>query len=315
MRSCAWPLRLLPLLLLTLPAVAQARYSYTTNDGAIRITGYAGPGDAVTIPSTIDGLPVTSIGNSAFSGASLTSVTIPDGVTNIGDYAFGGCWRLASVTIGNSVTSIGDSAFNACHSLTSVTIGNSVTSIGDYAFDHCLSLTGVTIGGNVTSIGQSAFGGCLSLASVTIPGSVTRIGAEAFASCNSLSAVYFQGNAPALGGPCVFDGGCDATAYYLPGTAGWGSTFGGLPTALWTLPCPLILNHGSSLGVQTNGFSFIISWATNLSVVVEASTNLANPAWTPVATNTLSSGASYFTDPQWRNYPGRFYRVTSAPVQ
>ena len=292
MRSCAWPLRLLPLLLLTLPAVAQARYSYTTNDGAIRITGYAGPGDAVTIPSTIDGLPVTSIGNSAFSGASLTSVTIPDGVTNIGDYAFGGCWRLASVTIGNSVTSI-----------------------GDYAFDHCLSLTGVTIGGNVTSIGQSAFGGCLSLASVTIPGSVTRIGAEAFASCNSLSAVYFQGNAPALGGPCVFDGGCDATAYYLPGTAGWGSTFGGLPTALWTLPCPLILNHGSSLGVQTNGFSFIISWATNLSVVVEASTNLANPVWTPVATNTLSSGASYFTDPQWRNYPGRFYRVTSAPVQ
>ena len=63
--------------------------------------------------------------------------------------------------------------------------------------------------------------------------------------------------------------------------------------------------------MQTNGFGFIISWATNVSVVVEACTNLANPIWSPVGTNTLTGGSSYFSDPQWTNYPARFYRLRS----
>jgi hypothetical protein len=76
-------------------------------------------------------------------------------------------------------------------------------------------------------------------------------------------------------------------------------------------PNPLILNHSSSFGVKTNRFGFIISWATNVPVVIEASTNLANPTWSPVATNTLISGTSYFSDPRWTNYPTRFYRLRS----
>src|SRR5262249_35114705 len=100
-----------------------------------------------------------------------------------------------------------------------------------------------------------------------------------------------------------------ATVYYLPGTMGWGTTFGGLPTALWSLPYPVVLENGPYFGVQTNGFGFVISWATNLSVVVEASTNLANPAWIPVGTNSLSNGSSYFSDPNWTKYPSRFYRL------
>jgi hypothetical protein len=63
--------------------------------------------------------------------------------------------------------------------------------------------------------------------------------------------------------------------------------------------------------VQSNDFGFIVSWATNLPVVVEASTSLANPTWSPVATNTLTSGSAYFTDPQWTNYPAHFYRLRS----
>jgi len=109
----------------------------------------------------------------------------------------------------------------------------------------------------------------------------------------------------------VFYNDNNATVYYLPGTAGWGATFGGRPTALWFLPNPLILNFGPGFGVQTNRFGFIISWATNSSVVVEASTDLGNPVWSPVATNTLTGGASYFSDPQWTNYPARFYRLRS----
>ena len=99
------------------------------------------------------------------------------------------------------------------------------------------------------------------------------------------------------------------TVYYLAGTTGWGPTFDGRPTALWLLPYPLVLSSGPNFGVQTNRFGFLISWATNVSVVVEASANLTAPTWSPVATNTLTGGTSYFSDPGWTNSPRRFYRL------
>lgn len=73
----------------------------------------------------------------------------------------------------------------------------------------------------------------------------------------------------------------------------------------------MILNYGPSLGAQTNRFGFTISWATNASVVVEASTSLNNPKWSPVQTNALNGGTFYFSDPEWTNYLSRFYRVRS----
>ena len=79
----------------------------------------------VVIPKTIDGYPVTSIGNSAFSGCSrITGIAIPDSITSIGDSAFEFCSELTSIAIPNSVTSIGDQAFFGCSSLTSITIPN-----------------------------------------------------------------------------------------------------------------------------------------------------------------------------------------------
>jgi hypothetical protein len=97
-------------------------YTYWVNgDDTVTITGYSGPGGAVAIPSTLYGLPVTSLGDYAFYNCtSLTSVTIPDSVTSIGDYAFYNCTSLTSVTIPDSVTSIGDWAFFNCTSLTRV---------------------------------------------------------------------------------------------------------------------------------------------------------------------------------------------------
>jgi hypothetical protein len=91
------------------------------NRGGVTITVYVGINRAITIPNSINGNPVTSIGVSAFSRKQLTGVTIPNSVTSIEEYAFYNN-QLTSITIPGSVTSIGESAF-AHNQLTSVTIG------------------------------------------------------------------------------------------------------------------------------------------------------------------------------------------------
>lgn len=119
-------------------------YKYTIlDDGTVEITGYNGNDSEITIPSEIDEMSVTSIGEFAFEGCDdLTSVIIGNSVTSIGTGAFSDCTGLTRVTIPDSVTSIGNDAFNLCTGLTSITIPNSVTSIGDSAF-YCTSLTNV----------------------------------------------------------------------------------------------------------------------------------------------------------------------------
>jgi len=230
-----------------------------------------------------------------------------NGVTVIGGYAFAYCYSLTSVTIPNSVTSIGYAAFSYCTNLTSVTIGNSVAVIEDYAFSSCTSLASVTIGNGVTSIGNWVFNSCTNLTSVTIPNSVTSIRDATFAFCTSLTGVYFQGNAPSVGA-VVFDGANNVTVYYLPGTTGWGTTFAGRPAVPWN---PLVATSDASFGVRTNGFGFTITGASNLVIVVEASTTLASDDWVPLQSLTLTNGAFYFSDPAWTNHPARFYRLRS----
>ena len=118
------------------------------------------------------------------------TITIPNSVTSIGEYAFFGCSELTSITIPNSVTTIGSSAFYGCTGLTSITIPNSVTTIGNWAFNGCRGLTSITIPNSVTNIGDWAFYGCSGLTSITIPNSVTNIGDYAFYYCKNLKTVY-----------------------------------------------------------------------------------------------------------------------------
>ena len=105
------------------------------NNAEIKITGRIGNPTDIIIPDQIEELPVTSVGDSAFSECrGLTSITIPNSVTSIGNYAFDLCNSLTSIAIPDRLTNIGDWAFHGCDSLTNITFPDSVTSIGDGAF-------------------------------------------------------------------------------------------------------------------------------------------------------------------------------------
>lgn len=149
-------------------------FEFIPNNTAVIVKKYNGTAADVTIPSHYKGKPVTMIDHAAFHDSAVTSVTIPDSVTAIPDYAFGYCSQLTNISIPNSVTFIGFSAFNSCTSLKSITLPSSLSTIQSYAFYNCGNLKTIRIPVSVTSIGNYAFDVCPSLMTVTYPGSKTQ---------------------------------------------------------------------------------------------------------------------------------------------
>tara|TARA_B100000963_G_scaffold280466_1_gene248909 strand:- start:122 stop:1138 length:1017 start_codon:yes stop_codon:yes gene_type:complete len=203
--------------------------TYTTTNSEVTITDCdEGATGELIIPDTIEGNPVTSIGDLAFYQCrSLTDITIPDSVTSIGDEAFYQCRSLTGITIPDGVTriqsgtflnctsltaialpetliGIGQGAFSRCSSLTDINIPQGVTAIIDFTFGNCTSLTTFTIPDNVTYIGAAAFYNCTGLTSMTIPEGVTTIGTQAFFRCTSLTSLTFRGPAPTTIYPGAF---------------------------------------------------------------------------------------------------------------
>ena len=157
------------------PLVNLKHFTYS-GEKTITITGYTGPGGKVRIPAAIDGKRVVAIGDNVFENKSLTSIIIPNSVTEIGEFAFSHN-QLTNVTIPKNVTFIGASAFYH-NQLNSVTIPKNVTEIGGFVFSDN-QLTSIIIPDRVTFIGNSAFSNN-QLNSITIPDSVTFIGDSAF---------------------------------------------------------------------------------------------------------------------------------------
>jgi hypothetical protein len=173
-------LAMLPILSLTVNADQYGDFTFSQSGNTIEITGYTGSGGAVDIPSLIKGMPVTSIGEFAFASTDLTSVTIPDNVTNIGYDALCYCTKLTDITVNalNSDYSSTDGVLFNKNQTTLIqcpggktgtyTIPNSVTRLGDDAFLWCTSLAGITIGNSVTNLGNDVFGGCTNLTGIAV---------------------------------------------------------------------------------------------------------------------------------------------------
>ena len=188
-------------------------FTYVISNNEITITGltdYGRERRTIIIPESINGYPVTSIGDNAFYQCSgfIGNLTIPSSVTSIGNYAFYRCSGFAGdLIIPPNVITIGNHSFDYCSGFTgNLVIPSSVTSIGDYAFVGCSGLTGnLTIGSNVTTIGGSAFQGCGFTGGLTIPSSVTRIGHGAFYGCSGFTgSLTIPSSVTAIGGSAFY---------------------------------------------------------------------------------------------------------------
>ena len=217
---------------MTAQAESDGYFTYKENESGITITDYVGDETELVIPGKINDKKVTGIDGAFYRCSSLTSITIPASVKNIGAHAFQECSSLTSITIPAGVKSIEDFAFYGCDSLTSIIVdkGNkyydsrdncnaiietksnkliygckktvipkSVTSIGARAFENCRGLTSIIIPEGVTNIGYSAFWGCSGLTSITIPKSVTSIDMDAFFECSGLTSITIPDSVTSIG--------------------------------------------------------------------------------------------------------------------
>lgn len=286
---------------------------------------------------------ITSVGSYAFYQClALERINIPANLTDLGHYAFHGCnAAYGSLTIPSGLTTIGDGALAGLEGITAINVvaGNpnyasvdgilfnknktlliqcpggkngifnipaGVIEIGDAAFLSCRQLMSVTIPDSTKIIGEEAFKYCTGLTWIAIPASVTNLSYKAFGCCTRLKNIGFMGNRPAIG-DYMFESSQQVTILVRPGSLYWGETQSGRPVVEWL---PEFL-EGQSLSTSQVGFSFIVANALGQDVTVIATTNLANGAWTPVASGQKQHNGQQmtFTDPGAATLRQRFYRL------
>ena len=172
------------------------------------------------IPSVVEfegnQYPVIKINDKVFSGnTNLTSVTLPEGLVEIGAIAFYGCQNLASVTLPESLTTLGSNAFESCKSLKTIKIPSRVTAIPENCFRECSLMESVSLPAGLVEIGVYAFYGCKNLESVALPESLTTLGDYAFGFCKSLKAVKIPSGVTAIPDQC-FDGCSSLESVTIP---------------------------------------------------------------------------------------------------
>lgn len=204
---------------------------YTSNTFYFLPTDYAG---AYTIPSGIQKIAfgafgmcenltsvtipnsVTELESNAFTGSGVRSISLPSSITSIPIYAFEECTKLKSVVIPNSVTEIGEGAFARCEKLTEVTLPSSLTELADYTFTECKSLATITLPSSLVKIGYSAFRECEALKEIVIPHKVKSIEGIAFMACKSLKKVVCTATSVPKLGFDMFLGIADGSVLQVP---------------------------------------------------------------------------------------------------
>ena len=178
--------------------------NHTTEDGLIyriyseesyaEITGYNGNGKNLIIPESLDGVPVTSIGQQAFVNCTtLESVEIPDSITRMGYWAFSGCSNLKQVKLSKNLKYINMDCFSECSSLESIVVPEGVTQLAPGAFMHCTNLKKIELPSTLEGIYEHAFARCINLTQITIPAKVKVIAYGAFVGCDNLKDIYYPG--------------------------------------------------------------------------------------------------------------------------
>lgn len=169
-------------------------YVDKSNNRYVSVTRYEGDDTEVVIPDEMGGIPVKAISREAFCGNKyITSVRIPDGVTDIGKYAFSGCIGLSSVTFPENLRNVGEGAFYGCRSLKEAVFPEGTVKIGSFAFYNCIHLKTAGFPSTLRTIGDSSFEGCVMLEKAAFGSEMDAIGDVAFKNCRSLSAVDLSG--------------------------------------------------------------------------------------------------------------------------
>ena len=157
---------------------------YVINQNELMVTAYFGDGKDVVIPDTFEGKSVSIIGHSVFNRAGLTSVEIPDTVTEVQDYAFAFNSDLKSVKLSKNLKVMGTNVFFSCRALESIELPATLKKIGPYAFSASgIKSVEIPQSDTLTSLGQYVFYQCPNLTEVTLPATVTNIADDTFDDC------------------------------------------------------------------------------------------------------------------------------------
>lgn len=225
-------------------------FAYIVTNNEVKLTSYEGFSGTISIPSQINGVPVTTLGAQLFRFSSASNIIIPVSIKNIEDLAFQNCTNLNTISIPSNVTNIGNNAFQECKKLKEISLPagitkvswamfqycneleivnlpSGVTRIYGFAFDNCPKLKNINIPNGVTRMDMSAFNGCSDLETIEIPFSLNVLEDNVFSNCPKLKYVYFQGNAPTRGSNIFFSSA--PIIYYEAGATGWLSNFAGRP--------------------------------------------------------------------------------------
>jgi hypothetical protein len=289
------------------PARAMPQYDLSTTT----VSGNPNPstsGQTVTFTATVT--RTTTIHG---TGTPAGTVTFKEGTTILGTGTLSGSGLVATTTFSTSGLSAGSHTITA-----SVPDNGSIYLYGSSG--TCTQTVNSALNTTVTAINSSPRPSVTNQ-SVTFTATVTRSGGTATPSGN----VVFRDGATALSTNALSGSGASAAAAFNTSALAYGShtvaaeyagdsNFSGSTNSVVqrVVGAPQVQSNGASFGVQMNQFGFNITGTSGLVIVVEACTNLANPIWFPVQTNTLPTvGSSYFSDPAWTNYPGCFYRLCS----